>query len=379
MACDYYQLPHLGIQTLHPYVPGKSIEELVHEQGLSNVIKLASNENPLGCSNLVRETLAKLSGIQIATYPTPVHHPLRAKLSKKLGIDENMLTLGNGSDFLFTMSLMIFALHRGKKMLTHDLAFITFEIQAQTLGIEVVKTPLTADHQVDMDALISACDEDVAIIFLANPNNPTGLLIQPEEIKRLLSQISSKTIVVLDEAYYEYAYPAGDRTTINLISDYANLIVTRTFSKAYGLAGLRLGYAIANPQISELLQRVQLPFAINQVALAGAYAALDDENFLMESLTLNTQVKQELITSLDAMKLDYFPSHCNFVTFDCQTNGLTIYQRLLQQGIIVRPLQSYGLHNYLRVSVGTSPQNARFVDTLAFCLSENKKELGHDL
>ena len=360
-------------------MPGKSIEELVREQGLIDIIKLASNENPLGCSPKAREALANLSGIQLATYPSSANHPLRSKLSRKLGIDERMLTLSNGSDFLFSMALTIFALHRGKKMLTHELAFISYEIQAKTLGIEVVKTPLTSDRQVDIDAMIQACDEETAILFLANPNNPTGLLIRSEEIKRLLSHINATTLVILDEAYYEYAYAAGDKTTLNLIADHSNLIITRTFSKVYGLAGLRLGYAIANPMITELLQRVQLPFVINQAALEAANAALDDENFIIESLELNAMGMQALLEGLDALKLTYFPSSCNFATFDCQSNALKIYQQLLRQGIIVRPLQSYGLTNHLRVSIGTPIQNERFLDTLAFCLSENKKELGDDI
>ncbi len=280
MFCNYQQLPHPGIQSLKPYIQGKSIEELAREEGLTDIIKLASNENPLGCSPLVKEALEKVANQQLATYPSPNNHPLLAKLSQKLGVSEQMLTFGNGSDLLFFFLLTTFALHTGKHMLTHDYAFITFAIQAQTLGIPVVSVPLKANWQVDIDAMIAACNPQTALIFLANPNNPTGLLIKQENIKRLLNSIPPTTLVVLDEAYYEYAYPYGDKTSINLLSQHANLVITRTFSKAYGLAGLRLGYAIANPEISELLQRVQLPFVVNQTALEAANAALNDEDLL---------------------------------------------------------------------------------------------------
>ncbi|MDP1602618.1 MAG: histidinol-phosphate transaminase [Legionella sp.] len=369
MSCNYQQLPHIGIRTLHPYVPGKSIEELAKEQGITDIIKMASNENPLGCSPLVREALAKMSAVQIATYPTPALHPLKYKLSQKLGIDEQMLTFGNGSDLLFTLLLIVFGLHNNKHMLTHDKAFMTYAIQAQTLGIEVKSSPLLDNWAVDITALIAASNQDTSLIFIANPNNPTGILIPQEEIRRLLASVLPSTIVVIDEAYYEYAYPNDDSQSLKLLNEFPNLVITRTFSKAYGLAGLRLGYAIANKEISELLQRAQLPFVVNQAAMAAAFAALDDNEFLSETLTLNQLGLQQIRKGLEALKLNLLPSECNFITFDCGTDSMIIYQKLLQRGIIVRPLTAYGLPHHLRVSIGKLAHNERFLNELSKILS----------
>ncbi|MCC5013916.1 MULTISPECIES: histidinol-phosphate transaminase [unclassified Legionella] len=378
MSCNYHGLPHSGIQSLNPYVPGKSIEELAKEQGLIDIIKLASNENPLGCSPLAKQALAELTGMQIATYPTPANHPLRQKLSKHWGIDPDMLTLSNGSDLLFSVLLTTFALHNDKHMLTHDHAFISYQIQAQTLGIPVRSIGLKSNWEVDIDAIIAACNQQTALIFIANPNNPTGLFINPDSIQKLLNNIPATTILVLDEAYYEYAYPEGDKTSINLLQHHPNLVITRTFSKAYGLAGLRLGYAIANLEIAELLQRVQIPFAVNQAALAAAYEAIDDQHFLRQTVELNALGREQIRQGLKDLKLTALPSSCNFITFDCGTSALPIYQGLLRKGVIVRPLAPYNLFNHLRVSIGNSLQNTRFLDTLAICLSENKKEPGHE-
>lgn len=382
MACDYYTLTHAGIKTLSPYVPGKSIEELAKEQGISDIIKLASNENPLGCSHNVQEMLANLSGIQIATYPSPIIHPLNHKLADKLAIEANRLILSNGSDLLFCMLLMIFGTHNNKHILTHDKAFISYAIQAQTQGIAVKSTPLLANWQVDIDAMVNACNEDTALIFLANPNNPTGVLIPSKDIQRLLAAVAPSTIVVIDEAYYEYAFASDDQGALAFANQYPNLVITRTFSKAWGLAGLRLGYAIANPDIIELIQRVQLPFAVNQAALAAGFTALDDTDFLAQTLTLNAEGLSRMRQGLDNLEYSYLPSSANFITFDCKKNSLPIYQDLLKQGIIVRPLTPYGLHNHLRVSIGTLEHVDRFLETLAIITSKHaglRSEYSHNI
>lgn len=368
MSCDYSELPHQGIKTLHPYVPGKSIEELAREQGISDIIKLASNENPLGCSPRVREVLTNLSGQCIATYPSPSLHPLMSQLSQHLNISESQLTLCNGSDFIYSLLMILFALQQDKHVLTHDKAFSTYQIQAQTLGVPCKMTPMTTDWQVDISAMIEASCHKTAIIFLANPNNPTGVLIQQSEVKRLLDGVSKSTIVVLDEAYYEFAYPLNDPAGIALLDAYPNLIITRTFSKIYGLAGLRLGYAIASKTISDLIKRVQLPFMVNQVAMAAGCAALADQQFVRDTLALNAEGMLCMRNGLAALGLDQIPSVCNFITFDCAQNAMPVYQKLLQQGIIVRPLNAYGMPRHLRVSIGKAEQTQRFLDALPGCL-----------
>lgn len=368
MPCDYYQLPHPGIRSLHPYIPGKSIEETARELSSTDIIKMASNENPLGCSPLVNKALANLANRKIARYPSPINHPLMTKLSEKLAISSDMLTLSNGSDFLFFILLTTFAANTGKHILIPNYSFIAYEIQAQTLAIPVSIVPLKPDWQVDLAAIIEHCSEQTAMIFLANPNNPTGTCIPLNDIKHLLTHIPASTLLVLDEAYYEYAYQAGDRRSIQLISQHPNLIITRTFSKAYGLAGLRLGYAIANPDITALVRRVQPPFVVNIAALTAAYAALDDEDFLQKSVELNNKGKQQLYPGFRELKIDYLPSSGNFVTIDCRTDSQLIYQSLLKQGIIVRTLNEYGLPNHLRITIGTMQQNAFLLDKLAISL-----------
>lgn len=370
MSSIYQHLPHAGIRELQPYVPGKSIEELAREQGITDIIKLASNENPWGCSPSVLHALASLSGTLLATYPAPLIHPLHKKLAEKLQIDEEMLTFSNGSDLLFTLLLTVFALHSGRHVLTHEYAFISFAIQTQTLGLPLKIVP-ACNWQVDIDALIRTCDHNTAIIFIANPNNPTGTLLPLEEIDRLLCNIPKSTIVILDEAYYEYAFSIGDNRSLILQQQHPNLVITRTFSKAYGLAGLRLGYAIAHPQISQLLQKALLPFTVNQAALTAAFAALDDEDFLTHTLKSNQDGLIQLRKGLNDLQLFSLPSYCNFITFDCGKNAASVYQNLLGEGIIVRPLTPYRMPNFLRVSIGKSEQISRFLDKLPVCLTRS--------
>ena len=370
MPCDYHSLPHAGIRSLNPYIPGKSADQVAKEHGLTEIIKLASNENPFGCSPLVTDALTTITGKQIATYPIAATHPLRSKLAHHLAIEPDMITLGNGSDALISLLQTCFALHCNKHVLTHNYAFISYGIHAATLGIPVVTTPLLPDWQVDIDAMIASCNKKTALIFLASPNNPTGLLVKQAEIKHLLQNIPESTLLVVDEAYYEYVSDGETLNTIALLASHPNLIITRTFSKAYGLAGLRLGYAIASPSITTLLHRVLPPFTVNEIALVAAHAALDDPDFITESVNNNVQGLKQLQLGLTQLNLSYLPTAGNFITFDLKTDALPIYLSLQQHGIIVRPLHPYGLNNHIRVTIGTQQQNSRFINTL--------KELHHE-
>ena len=368
MSYDYTQLPHAGIRTLAPYIPGKSAETLAREQGLTNIIKLASNENPLGCSQAAVDALSTPTGHLIATYTVSTQHALRQKLAQGLDLCPEMLMLSNGSDALFHLLLVCFALHTGKHILTHDAAFISYEVQAKTLGIETHHIPLKPDWQVDIDAMIQACTEKTALIFIANPNNPTGLLVSQRDIIRLLDYIPATTVLVLDEAYHEYLPPAAQSRPSVLLAKYPNLVITRTFSKAYGLAALRLGYALANPAIIALLYQIQLPFAVNQAAMFAAAAALDDKAFVQQTILVNVAGREHMQTGLSNLNLTQLPSVCNFITFDCGHDAGMMDKRLQQEGIIVRPLTPYGLTRHLRVTIGTSEQNTRFLKTLNHCI-----------
>ncbi|MCP0912989.1 MULTISPECIES: histidinol-phosphate transaminase [Legionella] len=373
MPCDYHLLPHEGIQTLSPYIPGKSAEELAREQHLHNIIKLASNENPLGCSPNVIKALAELSGHQLATYPAPATHPLRKKIAQKLGLDAEMIILGNGTDLLFPLMLTCFALHRDKHLLLHQYAFISYAIHAKTQGIPVHQVELKENWEVDIKAFIKNCTEDTALIFLANPNNPTGSMVSSKDIKFLLENIPESTILVLDEAYYEYVSQTHNHDSLHLLSAHSNLIITRTFSKAYGLAGLRIGYAIAHPDIISILLKAMPPFTVSQTALVAAAAALDDDVFIKESVLNNTLGLEQMIQGLKHLNLSYLPPAGNFITINCTTDAAAIYQALQRHGIIVRPLHPYGLNHYLRVTIGTAEQNERFLATLALCMAESKE------
>lgn len=364
MSIDFNQLPHAGIRSLVPYKPGKSIEELKSEKGLTDIIKMASNENPLGCSPLALQALHTMFPAIAATYPSPINHPLMRKLADKLHVSVEQLFLSNGTDFLFSMLLYCFALNNEKHILTHDYAFSTYAIQANTLNIPVRKAAINPDWQVNINNLIKACSSQTGLIFLANPNNPTGILLSQNEIKYLVEHIPQSTILVLDEAYYEFAASQLSCTSLEWLKEHPNLVITRTFSKIYGMAGLRLGYAITNPAIVNLLLRVQLPFSVNQAALTAAYAALDDDDFMKLSLETNAKGMEQMRDGLDALKLDYLPSACNFLTFDCKEDCSALYEYFLDQGIIVRPLHAYNMSRYIRVTIGTTEQNSRFLNAL---------------
>lgn len=364
MTVNFQDFPHPGIRSLIPYKPGKSIEELAREKGITDIIKLGSNENPLGCSPLALSALRTMSPHTLALYPSPNNHPLIPKLAKKLHINSNQLFVSNGSDYIYTILLESFSLHQNKHILLHDYAFSTYEVQAHALNIPVRSVAIDEDWQVNINALIAACNEQTSIIFLANPNNPTGVLISQKKMKRLLENIPESTLLVIDEAYYEFASSQQDCNSIEWLAEHPNLVITRTFSKIYGLAGLRLGYAIAHPSIIDILQRVQLPFTVNQAALTTAHAALDDENFINSSLQTNAAGMQQMRAGYDALGIDYLPSACNFLTFNCKEDSVSLYNYLLDKGIIVRPLHPYKMNNYIRATIGTREQNTRLLDAL---------------
>ena len=364
MAVNYQKVPHPGIRSLVPYKPGKSIEELAREKGISDIIKLASNENPLGCSPRALAAFRDMSPHILAMYPSPANHPLIPKLAQKHQVDTNQIFVSNGSDYIYTILLNSFVLHHDKHILVHDYAFSTYAIQAQTLNIPVHSVAIHDDWHVDITAIIEACTPKTGIIFLANPNNPTGVLINQQEIQHLLNSIPESTLLVIDEAYYEFAASHSNNNSIDWLAKHPNLIITRTFSKIYGLAGLRLGYALAHPSIIDIMQRVQLPFTVNQAALTAAHAALDDHEFLQLSLKTNAEGMEQIRAGFEDLDLEYLPSACNFFTFNCKEDGMSLYNYLLDKGIIVRPLHPYKMNNYIRVTVGTQEQNARFLEAL---------------
>lgn len=361
---DYQRMPHQGIQGLVPYKAGKSAASLAREQGISNIIKLASNENPLGCSQAVLDYFKRLSTDDIATYPDAQQHPLRAALAERNGLAESQVVISNGSDALFSLLMNLFCLHRNKHLLTHDYAFASYSTQAQTLGVDVKKVAVENDFSLDLDVLRAHCNADTGLIIFANPNNPTGNLIRFAALQNFLKSIPSEVIVLIDEAYFEFAFEGNEKSALSFLKQCKNLVITRTFSKVYGLAGLRVGYLLASEVLSELIWRVQLPFVNSSVSLNAALIALDDQAFVQQSVQLNRQGLQQITKGLELLNVAYLPSAGNFITFKSRCGENILYNYLLQRGIIVRPLQAYGLVNYLRVSIGTTVQNERFLSAL---------------
>lgn len=364
MNYNFKQLTHSGIQSLKPYVPGKSLTDLAKTLGSQEIIKLASNENVLGCSPQALAAVHNLNQEDSSIYPTSMSHPMRSELAKHLGIDADMLTISNGSDLLIGLLITCFALQSDKHILTHDYAFVSYAIQAKVYGVPVVSTP-TNNWEVDIDAMIDACNKKTAIIFLANPNNPTGTLIKHQEIKRLVESIPQQTILVVDEAYYDYAKDAYEGSSIDLLKNHPNLVVMRTFSKAYGLAGYRIGYIASCPEISSLVYSIQLPFSVNIAAMSAASAALKDQAFIQRTIDMNYQGLHQLKEGLNKLGINYIPSHANFITINCDKDASIIANELEKSGIIVRPLAPCGMPCYLRITIGTQKQNAKVLESLA--------------
>lgn len=369
MFCDFKQLAHKGIQTLSPYVPGTSINEVIKDYGITDIIKLASNENPYGCSSKVIDAIKASTQENIAHYPSTYHHPLKTALAAMHGLTADSVMLSNGSDLFYTLLIMSFAVNSTKHILTHDYAFLTYSIQAKALGVPIVQVPLKINWEIDVDALINASKPDTALLFLANPSNPTGGYLNMDAIEHLLKHIPPTCICVLDQAYHEFVSHLEADKCLSLLKRFPNLFITRTFSKAYGLAGLRLGYALAHPNLIAVLQKIILPFSVSQIAMTAGLAALSDTDFVKNCVNANTNERARVREALENLNLTCLPANANFITIDTQSNSLKLYEALLKQGVIVRPLHAYGLANYLRISIGTSAENTKMLKALKTCIN----------
>jgi len=363
-----------AINGLHPYVPGKPISELERELGITDSIKLASNENPLGPSPLgmvaAAEALAEAN-----IYPDDSAFRLRNALAERLAVGADAIIAGSGSSDVIDMVARVF-LGTGCNAVFSEHAFAMYPIYTQAVGAECkVAVPLSSDHPQmpyghDLDAMAALVDERTRVVFIANPNNPTGTWLQRDELVGFLDALPAQVIVVLDEAYIEYVAETGFPDGLELLPRYPNLIVTRTFSKIYGLAGLRVGYGVADPELIALIGRVRHPFNVNAPALAAAEAALADQAFIARSIEVNRRGLIQLRDGCVALDLPVIPSVANFITVDLQRSAAPVNQALLREGVVVRPVANYALPNHLRVSVGTEAQNARFLQALAKVLNK---------
>jgi len=347
------------IKQLHPYSPGKPIEELERELGISNAIKLASNENPLGCSPLVRGVLQQ-AGEHIELYPDANAYYLKQRLGQKLGIDENQITIGNGSNDVLDLIARSF-LETGAEAVFSQYSFMVYAMVTQACGATAkVAAALGPDHASpyghDIDAMADLISNKTRVVFIANPNNPTGTWLSRDRLRAFVEQLPENIAIVIDEAYFEYVALAQYPDTLQWLEQFPNLIVTRTFSKIYGLAGLRVGYAVSSPALCDLFNRVRQPFNGNSLGLAAAQAALDDDAFVEQSRLGNARGLESMQRWFDDRGIPYIPSAGNFLTVCFGDRSQRVYQELLQRGIIVRPVANYGLHEHLRISVGTEPQ-----------------------
>lgn len=347
------------VTKLQPYVPGKPIEELERELGITDIVKLASNENPLGPSDKVLATLAQASQ-EVTRYPDGNGFSLKTALAKKYQLNTDQITLGNGSNDVLEIIARAFVSSVDEVMFS-QYAFAVYPLVTQAIGAKAVIAP-ARDYGHDLDAMSALITEQTKLIFIANPNNPTGTYLPANTLEAFIAQVPATTLVVLDEAYVEYGEQATD--SISLLEKYSNLIITRTFSKAYGLAGLRVGYALSHPEVADLINRIRQPFNVNSLALAAATVALTDDDYIAKTKQLNDAGMEQLTAGLNILGLSFIPSKGNFITVDVQKNGEEVFDDLLQRGVIVRPVANYGLPKYIRVSIGLEHENKRFLEAL---------------
>jgi len=359
-AQDIDALPY--VRAIAPYQAGKPIEELAREHGLQpeTIVKLASNENPLGMPESARRAI-EAALPELGRYPDSNGFELKASLSRRLGVPAEWITLGNGSNDILEAAAAVM-LAPGRSCVYAQHSFAVYPLATLARGARSIVVP-AREFGHDLEAMVAAIDSDTRLVFVANPNNPTGTFVGAEAMAAFLARVPPQVMVVLDEAYNEYLAPELRHPSIDWVRRFPNLLVSRSFSKAYGLAGLRVGYGVAQPELTDLLNRVRQPFNCNSLAQAAAVAALADEAFVARSVEVNRQGMAQLTAAFDALGLRYLPSFGNFVLVQVG-DGAAVYQGLLKRGVIVRPVANYGLPQWLRVTIGLAEENDRFTAAL---------------
>jgi len=361
MTIDLSKLAHAGVRALRPYEPGKPIDELERELGVSDIVKLASNENPLGPS---KQAIAALQNelADLNLYPDGNAFNLKLALSQALNVEPVQLTIGNGSSDILDFVLRAFVTPEHEVMFAEH-AFAMYPILTHIVGARPVMVK-ARDWGHDLDAMAESITSATRVVFIANPNNPTGTWLAKDALVAFLERIPDHVLVVLDEAYFEYVGEADYPDGVQLVKSYPNLVVTRTFSKVYGLAGLRIGYGVSSPEIADFLNRVRPPFNANQLALVAAEHALKDTDHLKNSIELNRNGMKQLVAAFEQLGIAYIPSVGNFISAKMPRSGKMVFDALLREGVIVRPVDNYGMPDYLRVTIGTPEENDKFVTAL---------------
>lgn len=359
------------IASIEPYEPGKPIEELEREYGIRDSVKLASNENPLGPSPKAIDAISKAIG-QLNRYPEGSGYYLTRKLSGKLGVRPENIVLGNGSDEVIGMLTRAF-ISPGDEAIMPFPSFLMYKIMVNASGGVAVTVPLTASLAPDLSLINTKITDKTRLIFLTHPNNPTGAAVSPDDFSRFLEAVPPDVIIVVDEAYVEFVRESNALNSIEFVKSGNTVVTLRTFSKAYGLAGLRIGYGVMPGDIADVLHRIRQPFNANSLAQVAALAALDDDAFLQETIELVHAGIDFLYNEMDRMGLDYFPTQANFLLIDMKKDAGEVFERMLRKGVIVRSMRSYGYPEYIRVNAGLKGENRRFVNALEEVMSDMER------
>ena len=366
MTLNIDALALAGVRGLRPYEPGKPLEELEREYGIRDAIKLASNENPLGPSPValaaIETRLADLS-----RYPDGNGFSLKKALSEKFGLEPDQITLGNGSNDVLEFIARAFVAPDNEVVFSRH-SFAVYPIVTQAVGATAVVVP-AKNWGCDLQAMASHITDRTRVVFIANPNNPTGTWHTGDELKSFIAALPAHVLCVIDEAYYEYVESKDYPNAMSWLPEFDNLIVTRTFSKIYGLAGLRIGYGASSRAIADMLNRVRQPFNTNSLALAAAEAALGDDAHLQASRAINNAGMKQLVSAFEELGLEYIPSVGNFIAVDVGRKGVDVYEQLLREGVIVRPVANYEMPNHLRITIGTEIENRKFIEALTSVLN----------
>lgn len=356
-----------SVRAIAPYIPGKPVEELEREYGVRNIVKLASNENPLGPGPLAVAALKKAAG-EVGLYPDGNGFALKQALSKRHRCAPECITLGNGSNDVLALLAEVYLTVESEAVYS-QYSFAVYPIVVQATGASACVASAFPDSASmplghDLEAMRRLVNATTRLVFVANPNNPTGTWVETAPLKHFIASLPTTTLVVVDEAYIEYTNDPNFPDASSWLDEFPNLVVTRTFSKAFGLAGVRVGYALSNPEVADMLNRVRQPFNVSSLGLAAACAALDDAAHLQKSVILNRNGLQQLQAGFDRLGLRHYPSAGNFILIDCCRPAAPIYEALLRAGLIVRPVGNYGLPNHLRITIGTFDQNERLLAAL---------------
>jgi histidinol-phosphate aminotransferase len=363
MLMDLCELSPSYVRSIAPYQPGKPIAELAREMGLDerSIVKLASNENPRGIGPRTRAAIEAALG-DIARYPDGNGFELKRALAKRYHVDMGSIVLGNGSNDVLELVALAF-LGPGRAAVFSQHCFAVYPLATQARGARSIVVP-AKNYGHDLEAMARAIDDETYVAWIANPNNPTGTFARHGEVEAFLKRVPERVLVVLDEAYNEYLAPEVRPDSIAWLKRFPNLVVTRTFSKVYGLAGLRVGYALAAPGVADLMNRVRQPFNVNSISLAAATAGLADTEFVRRSYELNRAGMLQLVDGFRRLDVEFIPSVGNFVSIRVG-DGAGVFRKLLERGVIVRPIAGYGMPEHLRVTVGLPEENERFLEALA--------------